>query len=91
MELRIYLEFNQILKLIRKLPKEEIQRLITTLQSENELPRRKRTEYQPQKAKARYAASGRGINPKEIKQGKNKGDKHQIGATLIRCLKKPYF
>ena len=33
----------------------------------NELPRRKRTEYQPQKAKTKYAASGRGINPKEIK------------------------
>ena len=37
------------------------------LLTNNELPRRKRTEYQPQKAKTRYAASGRGINPKEIK------------------------
>ncbi|MBK5261313.1 MAG: hypothetical protein JJE17_01920, partial [Peptostreptococcaceae bacterium] len=34
---------------------------------DNELPRRKQTEYQPQKAKTKYAASGWGINPKEIK------------------------
>jgi len=33
----------------------------------NESPRRKRTGYQPQKTKTIYAASGRGINPKEIK------------------------
>jgi hypothetical protein len=38
------------------------------LRPKNELPRRKRTEYQPQKAKARYASSARGINPKEIKK-----------------------
>ena len=34
----------------------------------NELPRRKRTGYQPQKTKTIYAASGRGINPKEMKK-----------------------
>ena len=34
MELRIDLEFNQILKLIHQLPKKEIERLTITLQSE---------------------------------------------------------
>jgi hypothetical protein len=34
MELRIDLEYNQILKLIHQLPKKEIERLTITLQSE---------------------------------------------------------